>query len=210
MEFKPFGKIARLSRECVVTEKLDGTNACVYIGEDGSFLTASRTRWITPEDDNYGFARWAQEHKAELMELGHGHHFGEWWGAGIQRKYNIPEKRFSLFNVAKWGKVRPACCHVVPVLYRGRFDTHEIDCAITALRIAGSAAAPGFMQPEGVVVFHEAAGQLFKKTCAHDEEPKGAHPKKDRVPHERKPKNPAIGGRRKEQLPFSGADRRAA
>ena len=26
-EFKPFEKIARLNRECVITEKIDGTNA---------------------------------------------------------------------------------------------------------------------------------------------------------------------------------------
>ena len=37
MEYRPFTKIARLSREMVITEKIDGTNACVYIGEDGEF-----------------------------------------------------------------------------------------------------------------------------------------------------------------------------
>jgi len=79
IEFKEFPKIARLSRECVVTEKLDGTNAQIYIGEDGEFLVGSRTRWITPDDDNYGFARWAYERKDELMKLGKGQHFGEWW-----------------------------------------------------------------------------------------------------------------------------------
>lgn len=56
-EFVPFQKIGRLSRGCTITEKIDGTNASIYIGEDGEFLTGSRTRWITPEDDNYGFAR---------------------------------------------------------------------------------------------------------------------------------------------------------
>ena len=30
-EFKTFGKIPRLFRECVITEKIDGTNACVVI-----------------------------------------------------------------------------------------------------------------------------------------------------------------------------------
>lgn len=65
-EFVPFKKIGRLSRMCTITEKIDGTNASVFIGEDGEFLTGSRTRWITPEDDNYGFAKWAQTHKDEL------------------------------------------------------------------------------------------------------------------------------------------------
>lgn len=31
MKFEPFNKIPRLNRECVITEKLDGTNAQVYI-----------------------------------------------------------------------------------------------------------------------------------------------------------------------------------
>ena len=80
MEFESFGKIARLSRECTITEKIDGTNAQICITEDGQFLTGSRTRWITPQDDNMGFSAWAHEHKDELMPLGVGRHFGEWWG----------------------------------------------------------------------------------------------------------------------------------
>ena len=57
-DFKPFPKMARLSREIIITEKLDGTNAQVFITEDGDLFAGSRTRWITPQDDNYGFARW--------------------------------------------------------------------------------------------------------------------------------------------------------
>jgi hypothetical protein len=80
MDFRPFDKIARLSRPCTITEKIDGTNACVLVGENGEFLTGSRTRWITPEDDNFGFSRWAHEHREELVAgLGVGTHFGEWW-----------------------------------------------------------------------------------------------------------------------------------
>jgi hypothetical protein len=179
MEFEPFGKIARLSRACVITEKIDGTNASVCIGEDGSFLVGSRTRWITPDDDNFGFARWAFEHEAELRGLGIGRHFGEWWGQGIQRRYGLNEKRFSLFNVARWGDdsdseiKRPACCHVVPVLFRGTFVTDVAEAMIESLRNGGSVAAPGFMQPEGIVLWHEAARVLFKKTLDKDEQPKG-------------------------------------
>lgn len=44
IEFKPMPKIGRLSRGCTATEKIDGTNASIYIGEDGEFLTGSRTR----------------------------------------------------------------------------------------------------------------------------------------------------------------------
>jgi len=176
MEFKEFSKIARLSRDCVITEKLDGTNASVYIGEDGEFLTGSRNRWITPEGDNFGFSRWAHEHKDELLLLGPGHHFGEWWGSGVQRGYGLPkgEKRFSLFNTARWedDAARPKCCHVVPVLYRGVFDSYQVTFALSKLAVHGSVASPGFMRPEGVIIWHEAARQLFKKTIEGDEVPK--------------------------------------
>lgn len=47
-EFQEFPKIVRYSRDVIVTEKIDGTNACLFIGDDGEFLTGSRTRWITP------------------------------------------------------------------------------------------------------------------------------------------------------------------
>ena len=188
MEFTEFPKIARLSRECVITEKIDGTNASIFIAEDGQpielrsgrsepFLCGSRTRWIFPESDNFGFARWAYEHIDELLQLGPGHHFGEWWGQGIQRKYGLDEKRFSLFNVGRWGEDRdrekfpvdrPACCHVVPVLYRGEFSTEAVVDTLDTLDTVGSAAAPGWMTPEGVVVWHEAARVLFKQTLGGD------------------------------------------
>jgi len=178
MEFKEFSKIARLSRDCVITEKLDGTNASVYIGEDGEFLTGSRTRWITPEGDNFGFSRWAHEHKDELLLLGPGHHFGEWWGSGIQRRYGLTEKRFSLFNVGRWldevsgTPLTPLCVGVVPVLYKGPFSSAAADDMIEWLRNNGSAAAPGFMKPEGVIIWHSASRTLFKKTIEGDEAPK--------------------------------------
>lgn len=173
-EFKPFSKIARLSRDCCITEKIDGTNASIYIGEDGEFRTGSRTQWITPENDNFGFARWAQQNKDELLKLGVGHHFGEWWGVGIQRGYHLSERRFSLFNVAKWSddNIRPKCCHVVPVVYNGLFDTLKVDEAIQRLLDEGSIAAPGFMKPEGIVIWHTAARMYFKKTLEKDGEHK--------------------------------------
>ncbi len=175
MDFVGFRKIARLSRMMVVTEKIDGTNAQIYISENGEFFTGSRTRWITPENDNYGFSKWAHDHKKELMGLGPGSHFGEWWGNGIQRGYGLPkgEKRFSLFNVSMWEESRPECCHVVPVIWRGIFDTQMIVSSLEALKVFGSLAASGFMRPEGVIVYHTAGNLMFKKTIEKDELPKG-------------------------------------
>jgi hypothetical protein len=188
IEFTPFPKIARLSREIVVTEKIDGTNAQVHITEAGEVLAGSRTRWITPQADNYSFAAWVEAHREELLALGPGSHFGEWWGQGIQRRYGLTKKRFSLFNVGRWMDadakewpdhysrakltLAPACCHVVPVLYAGPFATDAIDETLADLRRVGSCAARGFKSPEGIVVFHAASGALFKKTLDKDEQPK--------------------------------------
>ncbi len=220
MEFKPMPKIPRLSREIVITEKLDGTNASIFIEPCTSFMGAdtpgglvmrfgSRQRWITPEDDNYGFARWAIKHQTELFKLGVGHHFGEWWGNGIQRGYGLKEKRFSLFNVGRWeGQELPACVHLVPKLYQGPFDTVAIEHHLNMLRLQGSQAAPGFMDPEGIIVYHDAAQQLFKKTCKHDEVPKNATPPRERKVQEHKPKDPTTGGRRKGCEGYTGPERR--
>lgn len=192
--FQGFPKIARLNREVIVTEKIDGTNAQIFIGENGTFLTGSRNRWITPENDNHGFSRWAHDHKAELMTLGPGRHFGEWWGAGIQRGYGFAkgEKRFSLFNVTRWclyndaprvipsnnpkitktQDVLPPCVGLVPVLWRGMFDALDTNVILTNLCQFGSKAAPGFMKPEGIVIFHTAGNICFKKTVENDALPK--------------------------------------
>jgi hypothetical protein len=175
--FIDFGKMPRLSRGCTITEKIDGTNAQVFIPDDLSYLRAgSRNRWITPTDDNYGFAGWVERNRDELMLLGPGRHFGEWWGSGIQRRYGRAgqdTKTFSLFNAERWQATPPpACCSVVPVLYRGAFTDSAVDDTIAALASGGSIAAPGFMDPEGIIVFHHASRTMFKKTIKNDEKPK--------------------------------------
>jgi len=64
LSFREWPKIARLSREIIVTEKLDGTNAQIIISDDGTQIAAaSRTRLITPEDDNFGFAGWVERNR---------------------------------------------------------------------------------------------------------------------------------------------------
>jgi len=177
-EFKAFEKIARVSRLCTITEKIDGTNGVIYIGEDGEFQVGSRSRWLQPTkgNDNAGFARWAEDHKEDLLKLGPGYHYGEWWGLGIQRGYALKEKKFSLFNTFRWADpaVRPTCCSVVPVLFEGIFHSHEIANALANLAEHGSVASPGYCAPEGIVIYHQAAKQYFKKTILKDEAYKGA------------------------------------
>ena len=194
IEFHGFSKIARWKRDVIVTEKIDGTNATVYIDGSGQIFAASRNRWITPADDNYTFAQWVDAHKAELLLLGPGWHRGEWWGNGIQRGYGEEAKRFSLFNVSRYCNydqiptvtvsrdpkvapftqiVMPPCVRLVPVLYSGPNDANEIAKCLLNLGIDGSRAAPGFMKPEGIVIYHPAANVYFKQTIENDDKQKG-------------------------------------
>lgn len=138
------------------------------------FAPAPATASLAPPRTTSGFAPGLRPNASELLALGPGQHFGEWWGGGIQRGYGLKEKRFSLFNVGRWGETRPACCGVVPVIWRGPADelTAAISRALYTLQTEGSRAAPGFMRPEGIVLFHVAGGHLFKKTLEKDE-PKG-------------------------------------
>lgn len=194
LEFREFPKLPRLSRDIIITEKIDGTNAQVLITEHGDIFVGSRTRWITPQDDNHGFARWVEGNKQTILGLGTGRHFGEWWGSGIQRGYGLPkgEKRFSLFNVARWALhgtepkkitnadpriVRyqdrlPEGLFLVPELYRGEFITFGIEHTLNTLKEHGSYASPGFDRPEGIVIFHTAGNVGFKKTIDKDDMPK--------------------------------------
>lgn len=192
VNFVPFPKIHRLMREVIITEKIDGTNARVTVRRaadapqefyaardtevsvDGELLwvrAGSRNRWLTRlGGDNFGFGQWVYQHAAELAALGPGTHFGEWWGRGIQRGYGIEEKRFSLFDVERWrwSEARPACCDVVPVLVSDCFDTRLVDYCLNHLRTNGSVAAPGYMNPEGVVIYHVPSGHSYKCTLGRD------------------------------------------
>jgi hypothetical protein len=193
----------------------------------------SRNRWLgIGKADNFGFAGWVKDNAAALVALfGPGRVFGEWWGAGIQRRYGLTAKRFSPFNVSRYGEVTayldPRCvtgpfphgperevdhkfhkgvkvCQCrearaaikaeiggvlvepVPVLYRGPWhcpislgrDEGQAESvwapqwALNKLRAEGSQAVP-FLNPEGIVVFHEASGTLYKATLEGDEKPKG-------------------------------------
>lgn len=177
-EFVPWPKIARLANERMfITEKLDGTNACIQFhpdpeNEDSAImLCQSRNRMITPGKDNAGFATWATENQVTLFQdLGFGLHFGEWWGLGIQRNYGLTEKRFSLFNMYRWsgrrGSFLTPQLDAVPLLYAGVFDTGVIETVHAGLLTEGSNAVPGWPSPEGIVVYLTEARTSYKLTDA--------------------------------------------
>ena len=171
-EFRSFNKIQRLNRTCLVTEKLDGTNGVIWINPDNptELHAGSRNRWLSEGADNYGFYIWVQQNKPELLKLGPGYHYGEWWGVGIQRGYALSERRFSLFNTDRWEDpaVRPACCHVVPIIARENLLDLDIKACLNLLSTQGSMAAPGYKNPEGIVVFHYPGRTMYKVTLDGD------------------------------------------
>jgi hypothetical protein len=209
--YPKFRPIPRLHRRIVITEKIHGSNGLIEVtkvddfndpdgigvvvihnGEHYVLRAGSRNRWLTPDSDNFGFARFVWDNAQSLVSLGEGKHYGEWFGKGINAGYGLDEKRFALFNVAKWYDPRdpeineqfhrtfpkaqpvPEPVTVVPVIsvIDGKHLNYAVEEALNTLESEGSFIAPGFMDPEGVVVFHDAAGAYFKATLKHDEQPK--------------------------------------
>jgi hypothetical protein len=178
-EFAKWPSIQRLSSEiCWITEKIDGTNGVIYVPEspDNPILAGSRERWLTSEDgtppvkggDNFGFAAWVHERSASLRTLGPGYHYGEFHGCGIQRKYDLNDKRWASFEYWRTDIAIEGVC-VVPVLYTGEPTVGIIDETVAKLKASGSVLYPGFMKPEGVVVtFKEMRSAKFKRLCEND------------------------------------------
>jgi hypothetical protein len=155
------------------------------LAEDGlpdhEFLVraGSRNRWLTVDDDNFGFAKWVEDNKETLIaDLGEGDHYGEWWGSGIQRGYGLTngEKRFSLFNTKRWGTsydFTTPQLEIVPILLLevANWDSN-IDLALHYLRVNGSKAEPDYMNPEGIVIWHDQGRFYEKVTLENDGIPK--------------------------------------
>ncbi len=176
MDFKKFDEIQRLSSNVTITEKIHGTNAQITIYEEITnsgvctlVKAGSRTRWLTVEDDNYGFARKVAENEKELIEaLGLGTHYGEWYGSGINGSYGLTggDKRLALFDIRRTGQYKagalPKWVEVVPVLYSGPFKDGVVTEVMEGLKTNGSKIAPGYMKPEGIVVRFDRNSLLLK------------------------------------------------
>lgn len=191
-DFQSWPKIPRLAKETmVITEKIDGTNGQILITPEGAMRVGSRNRWITPDDDNYGFATWCEENKGDILKLGPGRHFGEWYGSGIQRGYGLDHKRFALFNTFRLKETLPDCVSQVWPMYTGPVDTNRINQCLQALINYGSQSVPGWMKPEGVVVHYPSSKVRHKVLLEND----GLH--KDEVttaaPHLIKPIKDKLG-----------------
>ncbi|WP_290738345.1 RNA ligase family protein [Haliea sp.] len=92
------------------TVKLHGTNAAVGVDEYGNLFCQSRSRVITPDDDNFGFANFVMDNKHYFESLlGFLCYredvdscilYGEWCGSNIQKGVALSEldKMFVVFD----------------------------------------------------------------------------------------------------------------
>jgi hypothetical protein len=192
MTFQKFESLGRITRDCVFTQKLNGTNAQIKIvhasqieneglidvsstavSSDDQFemYAGSRKKWISPgkQTDNFGFAGWCLGHSQELFEiLGEGTHFGEWCGPGIQNGEGLTEKKLFLFNTHRWSDaVLPEWLGVVPTLGTGPIENWSRFA--DQLSDNGSYVVPGFMNVEGIVIYHTQSGAGFKYTYEGDD-----------------------------------------
>ena len=103
-------------RRFLGTVKLHGTNAGISLTPDGDLLFRSRSRVITPDDDNHGFAKAMASSHDEIRQMlspfagdEMATVFGEWCGSGIQSNVGISalEKMFVIFALRVGGEWKP-------------------------------------------------------------------------------------------------------
>lgn len=187
MEFKSFPDVKQIGKAAItITQKLHGTNAQIVVfrvyeppalGDDPNtppaydVMAGSRNRWLTVDDDNFGFAKFVQENKQEIIEkLGEGTWYGEWVGPGINSSEGLKEKMFAIFNIGRIeDKPLPSRMVGVPLLYKGAFSSEAIDAALNDLKSTGSKLVPGYMSPEGIVVHLLGTDLRFKKVFKAEE-----------------------------------------
>lgn len=227
-QFKSWGSTPRFHKGLHITEKIDGTNAGVSVQgvswgviqtppadailvnstkldvngiPECSYLVRaqSRKRIITPDNDNFGFAKWVWENAEGLANLlGFGYHYGEWYGEGIQKNpLAVQGRRWALFNTWHWGRKEnldrlvdadiPGLT-LVPVLHDEQRDGPAtymtIPTVLENLDYHGSQAT-GYMSlpnsqkmdfhvegPEGIIVWQRETAQRYKILLREDDKHK--------------------------------------
>lgn len=111
-EFKKYQHIERFGTdevqnielgECYVFPKIDGTNGCVWIDENGDIQAGSRNRHLSIDNDNAGFLKWVKDQENILTYLKENptHRlFGEWLVPHSLKTYRKDAwKKFYVFDV---------------------------------------------------------------------------------------------------------------
>jgi len=89
--------------ECYIFPKIDGTNASIWLGEEGQLLAGSRKRKLSKEQDNAGFYDWVlQQDNIDLLLNAHPNLrlYGEWLVPHSLKTYrNNAWRNFYVFDV---------------------------------------------------------------------------------------------------------------
>ena len=176
--YPSFNSIERLENiYCVITEKIDGTNGLIEIHDstiDGVKF-GSRNRYITFENDNNGFANFFRHYTNQLFSLPNVIEeepeypiriYGEWFGCGIQRGYDLKDKFFMPFSTFYAEKLIE---HQIPniikpsIMYTGKFSQEVVDTCMQILT-NGSLVIPEFKRPEGIVIHFPKYNFRLKQT----------------------------------------------
>lgn len=138
MEFKKYMHIERLGTdevediqfgECYVFYKIDGTNASVWLDDEGNLKAGSRTRELTLEKDNAGFYAYVlQDEKIKKYLEEHPNHrlYGEWLVPHSLKTYRKDAwRRFYIFDVSLEVDDHE---ELLPYeVYKGMLDKYELD-----------------------------------------------------------------------------------
>jgi len=93
-----------LEGTCYVFPKIDGTNASVWMEDDGRIHAGSRKRELSLDADNAGFCRWVVDSATEFLPLLDAHPYyriyGEWLVPHTLRTYREEAwRKFYIFDV---------------------------------------------------------------------------------------------------------------
>lgn len=149
-----------LNHECVVTEKLHGTNARLMLSSDKGLVLGSRNDVLYHDGQKvkelYGFVEWVLSKNIEtklnaLPKVKDFVFYGEFFGSNIQKgiKY-CEEKDFSVFDVLdpsgaflEWKDVVCLCqtlgFKTVPVIHVGRVDVAWLQSIRDNTSVVGAA-----------------------------------------------------------------------
>lgn len=154
MNFRRYQHIGRLSDSsvegllkgtCYIMPKIDGTNASVWLGDDGEVHCGSRKRELTEGLDNAGFKEYIMAHPCyKDYLLAHPTHrlYGEWLVPHTIKNY-VDEawRKFYIFDVTKdTGYVdasdgTPIETHLNYDDYFWRLEAHNVPYVIPPLKV---------------------------------------------------------------------------
>ena len=138
MEFRKYQHVERFGTDEVrgievgtnyVFPKIDGTNASIWLGDDGEMHCGSRNREISEDEDNAGFYKWATN-QTNLAQFVHSYPFlrlyGEWLVPHSLRTYRGDAwKRFYVFDVSEESEDES---NLIPYeTYQPLMETYGID-----------------------------------------------------------------------------------